>query len=112
MERHDIEVNRGDTWDGKRFRIDINGAALPVGTTIRMDIRENDPTGPVIKSVSTGAGITLSYGTTYCYVDIDSFVVEFSAGVFYYDIEFNMDGRIKTYIGGKFTVIQDTTRDG
>ena len=112
MVTKDIEVFKGDTWDGLEIQAVVNGSKLPDATTAKIEIRKDGKTGLVVKTLVSGTDIVVSQETSYTKILINPFIVELIVGMYYYDLELTMEGRIKTYLGGTFTVIQDTTQHG
>lgn len=110
-----FELLKGDTWDGLELHVSIQPALpapsepLPVLTTIVCQFRQDSKTGDLLKTITSLMGITVTDETTYSKVVIDSFDMDFQVGQVFYDMEFNMDGNIKTLIGGIITILQDVT---
>lgn len=102
-------LNKGDTFNGLQFTLSVNGVAKDLtGVGIDCWFRYGNASGDVVKKNTVGAGITLVDAVAGIF-KIDPFVVSFSPGVYYYDVEFNFAGTIKTYVGGNFKVIQTVT---
>ena len=101
---------KGDTYDTVQFRLSINDVAEDLTNyAIRCMFRENTKQGILVKDISIGSGITLVDAVNGLF-NIDAFAMTFDAGGYFYDIEFtDGNGRIKTYLKGQLTVIQDIT---
>jgi len=111
MGTYDILAIHGDTYTGVQFTIYSNSSPLNLsGAAIRMYIRKASKQGTIIKKLAIGTGITITNGAGGQF-QIDSFLIDFPAWMYYYDIEFTISGIISTYIQGKFEVLQDVTTD-
>jgi hypothetical protein len=101
---------RGDTFDGILFTITVN--AIPADLTnahIKMDLRLT-PLGIVADTFSDGSGITISGTPTDGKFTFDAQVISIAAANYYYDIEITFsNGVIKTYIGGRWNILQDVS---
>ena len=103
---------KNDTFSSVEFEYQ-NEAGTPLditGATIRVQFRNNNKKGHVVKDITDGNGITatdLSIGK----FQIDKFTpIDFEAGNYYYDVQTTFsNGDVKTYVGGTFRVIQDVT---
>lgn len=106
------DVVRGDTVKAQVFHVSINAADKDLtNTTITCEFRKSKKTGSLALAISDGDGITKSATPTDGTFTVDAFSTSnFSEGTYYYDIQFNDNGVIKTYIMGTIKVIQDTTQ--
>lgn len=103
------EQLRGDTFPGVSFTVSVNGSPKNLtNTEIKIEFRFKVKRGKLIKTLTVGSGITKldAVNGVFC---IDSFVVDFEEGVYYYDIQFKDGAVIKTYIGGIWVIDQDVT---
>jgi hypothetical protein len=102
---------KGDTFDGVLFTVKVNTVALDLTSAhIDMDLRL-EPLGIVAKTFSEGAGITITDASNGKF-RIDSQIIDISAGLYYYDIEITLsNGVVKTYVGGRWKILQDVTYD-
>jgi hypothetical protein len=104
------QYKKGDTFDGKNFEIIINGSPKNLtATTIKCEIRYGQKTGPVVKSLTVGSGFTKTDAVAGKF-NMGAFVVDFKAGPYFLDIEFNDSGVIKTYYEEQWEVLQDVTQ--
>jgi hypothetical protein len=100
---------KGDTFDGVEFEIIVNGTAKDLTNTgIKIYFRRESKTGAVQKQIANGTGITKTDAANGVF-EIDAFTVDFPAGTYYYDIQFNDSGVINTYVGGYWNILQDVT---
>lgn len=99
---------KGDTWNVTNFTINVNDNPKDLtSATIAMKIRDRN--GILLKSLSTGSGLTITDATAGKF-KIDAQVLDISIGTHKYDIEITFpDGTVKTWIAGKITIIQDMT---
>jgi hypothetical protein len=113
METYTIPAHtKGDTFDGLEFEVLINSVAKDfTDTDITCQFRLGSKTGEVKKSLSVGSGFTKTDPTNGKFT-MDAFDVDFDAGVYYYDVQFDDAGVIKTYFGGTWTINQDVTDNG
>jgi len=102
---------RGDTFEAVNFEIKINDVAVDLSDTIiRMQLRKEY--GGIIALNLTSvdnAGLTITDAVDGLF-KIDEQVINIEAGNYLYDIQFNFDGEIKTYISGNFVITNDVTR--
>jgi hypothetical protein len=110
-----IKINdqyKGDTYDGIQFTIlntEDNSPIDLTGVSIRSQFRFGSKTGGIQKEITNGDGITLSDAVNGVF-SIDSFLVDWAADFYYYDIEITFpNGIVRTYIQGNIKVIQDVT---
>ena len=100
---------KGDTFSGVEFEVIVNANPKDLTNTgIKVYFRRESKTGAVQKSIANGTGITKSDPTNGIF-QIDPFTVDFPAGTYYYDIQFNDSGVINTYVGGYWNILQDVT---
>ena len=105
-------IIKGDTFKDLQFTLKINSVVEDLTDySIACKFRKNAKTGKEVKSLTVGAGITITDAVNGIF-KIDAFDLDatFIAGTYYYDIEFtNGSGEIDTYINGTTKVIQDVT---
>ncbi|SEH05268.1 hypothetical protein [Candidatus Venteria ishoeyi] len=103
---------KGDTFAGIQFTILNTTDSTPIdltGVAIKTQFRKHSKTGKVVKEIETENGITITNAVNGVF-KFNAFVIDWSAGVYYYDIEFTFsDGTIVTYLEGTLTIIQDVT---
>jgi hypothetical protein len=101
---------KGDTFNGVQFTVTVNAVPLDLTAAhIKMDLRLT-PLGVVAESFSDGAGITIAVNPATGVFKFDAQVVNIPAATYYYDIEITLsNGVIKTYVGGRWTILQDIT---
>jgi len=103
-------IIKGDTFKDLQFTITVNAAPLDLtGYTIECKFRKSSKTGTIAKSIDTTSGITLTTPASGIF-KIDAFTCDFTAGTYYYDIEFtSTTGVINTYVSGQMKIEQDVT---
>jgi hypothetical protein len=102
---------KSDTFEAVNFEINVD--TIPVDltdTTIRMQLRKEygGVVGLSLTSVaSAGITITDAVNGLFC---INQQIINIPAFNYIYDIEFDFDGIVKTYISGNFLILNDVTR--
>jgi len=103
---------RGDTFDGIKFTVNVNSAVVDLtDAVITMNMRLT-PLGTIAKSFTTvnSGGLTILSPATAGEFQIDAQVIDITADEYVYDIQIVFgNGEIKTYVGGRWEVIQDVT---
>jgi high-affinity nickel permease len=103
---------KGDTFGGVQFTLTNTTVSSPIdltGSTIECKFRKTSPTGILVKTISDGSGITIVDAVNGIF-KIDAFDVDFSANIYYYDIQItDATNIIITYVRGTLTVTQDIT---
>ena len=103
---------KGDTFNGKTFTVTLNAVALNLTSAIiNMDMRLT-PTGTVVKSFTSvgSGGITINANPVLGKFTLDAQLIDIAVGEYWYDIEIELSsGVVKTYIGGRWTILQDIT---
>ena len=113
----DLNAKLDDTFEGQQFQFENadGGYTSLVGASIRCQFRYLNKTGDLQKTITDGAGITITDAVNATIV-IDPFdVLEdpdgWKAQNYWYDIEITyVDGTITTWIEGLFQVSQDVTK--
>ena len=113
MARYDFSnAVKGDTFDGVLFTLTLNGVAIDLtGATIIMDLRLTK-TGTSVKRFTSVADehITISATPTDGTFTFNDQIIDVDAADYFYDIQITFaDDTVKTYIYGRWTVIQDVT---
>jgi len=83
--------------------------------TAKCQFRKDNEKGTLVKELTTavdgGLEITDAAGGV---LTMEGFVIDWTAGIYYYDIEFTFTSGVatvvKTYIRGTITVVQDVTK--
>jgi len=106
---YNINVKQGDTWNGRQIVISKNGAPLDLtGATITLQVRLTRLTTPVL-TLATPTQITIDAPLLGAFT-VQPVIVDAAAGAYQYDIQIVwLSGVVKTYIGGQFTIYEDTT---
>lgn len=102
---------RGDTFNQVPFEIKINDVVVNLtDTTIRMQLRK-EYGGVVALSLTSvaNAGITITDAVNGLF-KINEQIINIDACNYLYDIQFDFDGEIKTYVSGNFLITNDVTR--
>jgi hypothetical protein len=103
-------TTKGDTFPGTNFTVELNGAPLNLtGYSITLWFRSGSQTGPIVKQLAIGTGITITNAAAGQF-SINPFIVDMPVGQTYYDIQFQTGPTIKTYIYGTLEVLQDVTQ--
>ena len=107
------ELVRGDTFEAFPFKFNINGTDVDFSdpdNTAKVQFRLGGQKGKVYHEATIGDGLTAN-DPAVGWIKINEFqTATWPAGVYYYDVELNLNGKVKTYIGGTISkVIQDTT---
>jgi hypothetical protein len=102
---------KSDTFEAVNFEINVD--TIPVDltdTTIRMQLRKEygGVVGLSLTSVAN-AGITITDAVNGLF-RINQQIINIPAFNYIYDIEFDFDGIVKTYISGNFLILNDVTR--
>lgn len=102
---------KGDTFEAVNFEIKIDNVVVDLtDTIIRMQLRK-EYGGVVALSLTSvaNAGITITDAVNGLF-KINEQVINADAYNYIYDIQFDFDGVIKTYISGNFLIKNDVTR--
>lgn len=103
-------AQRGDTFDEVPFEILID--AVPLDLTdaiIKMQVKKDACASAVLSLTSVGnAGITITNAINGQF-KINEQIINIHACNYRYDIQIEIDGEIKTYVGGLFQVINTIT---
>lgn len=104
------DVISGDDFIGTTVTMqDADGDPIDLSSAqIRIAFRKDKNTGPVVKSISVGSGITLTDAVNGIF-QIDAFTCTFGAGTYYHDWHFVLAGANKTLIRGTLEVVRDIT---
>jgi len=102
----------GDTSNDVRFELTEEDGTTPInltGVTFLMQIKSRNY-GVMAKELTGASGITIVDAVGGIF-NMNSFVVDFSAGKYVYDIQLTFpSGVVKTYLRGQFNVVQDISR--
>jgi len=107
----DFKHKKGDTFEAVNFEVKINYTPLDfTGGVIRMQLRK-EYGGLVALSLTSvaNAGITITDAVNGLF-KINQQIIDIAAFNYIYDIEFDYDGLVKTYVDGKFIITNDVTR--
>lgn len=101
---------KGDTFKGCRFTVNVNNAPLNLtDCQIRMHLRTN-PLHTAKYELSTTNGKIAIIDAENGIFEIPEQIIDIPAGYYYYDIEIIfLNGIVKTYINGRFEILQDIT---
>ena len=111
MNQLNFQHIKSDTFDEVDFQIKINDVEVDLtDTVIRMQLRKEygGVVGLSLTSVGS-AGITITDAVNGLF-KINTQIINIPAFNYIYDIEFNFDGEVKTYISGNFLIRNDVTR--
>lgn len=108
----DINVKRGDTYDGCVFTIEYEDhTPLDLtGASILMQIKKSaSDDEPVLEFTDTD-GITITDAINGEF-QIDEVIIDILPKIYQYDIQVTLsNGKVKTFVEGKFTVNSDISR--
>lgn len=102
---------KSDTFEAVNFEINIDTVPVDLSDTIiRMQLRKEygGVVGLSLTSVAD-AGITITDAVNGLF-RINQQIINIPAFNYIYDIEFDFDGVVKTYISGNFLIKNDVTR--
>ena len=92
-------TKQGDTVNAVTMYLYVNDAPKDLtGAAINIWFRKNSQQGDVVRKMSINKGISIVDAMSGAFM-INKFTA-FPAGTYYYDIEFNFSGTIKTYVSG------------
>jgi hypothetical protein len=102
---------KGDTFEAVDFELKINDVEVDLtDTIIRMQVRQNYGAAIVLNFTSVDdEGITITDAVNGLF-KINQQIIDIPAFNYIYDIQFDFDGEIKTYISGNFVITNDVTR--
>ena len=102
---------KADTFEAVNFEINVDDVPVDLSdTTIRMQLRKEYGGVVGLSLTSVGnAGITITDAANGLF-KINTQIINIPAFNYIYDIEFNFDGEVKTYISGNFLIRNDVTR--
>lgn len=100
---------KGDTFPGVSFTIEIDDTPLDLSSSIiRMIVRDCNGINTLDLSNST-SGITITDAPGGIFA-VDEQIIDINPGAYSYDIQITLsDGRVKTWISGKWVITQDVT---
>lgn len=106
------DVLRGDSFGEKNVTISSDTGPIDLTSVlIKCQFRLNTKIGALAKEITQESGIDI-YDPTNGNFRIESFIVDWSHGLYYYDVQFTfIDGKVITYFGGHVKVIQDVTQN-
>ena len=105
-------VLRGDTFYQYPFQIVIDGTPLNLtGAVIKMDIKKDVHSNPALSLTSVGSnGISITNAINGQF-SIEEQIFTIPAFSYQYDIQITLsNGKVKTYIGGIFQVVDTITQ--
>jgi len=111
MGTQDFTHLKGDTFKAHRFTFTLSGGSSFdfTGATVKIQLKKFYGDQARL-SLSLGNGLTMLNNTsTILDFEIDEQIIDLLPFEYIYDIEINMDGVIKTWLGGKFKIIDTVT---
>jgi len=110
VEFPNIEHYKGDTFRAIPMQIKFNGIAIDITNyIITMQLKKEIGGVPYLTLSSiANAGITIVNGIIGIF-EINEQIIDIKSGTYIYDIEFNDNNIIDTYIRGSFNIIGDVT---
>ena len=98
-----LDVIKSNSFGAKTVTIDVDITNI----TLHVQFRKEQKQGKLLRDCTEGDGITVVNSSTFI---IDDFIVDFQIGTIYYDCKFTyQSGKVKSYFGGTFNVIQNVT---
>jgi hypothetical protein len=106
------DVIKGDSFGVKDISIKNGTTSIDLtGVLIKCQFRQKIKNGVLVKEISEATGIDI-YDAVNGLFRVDDFLVNWDSDIYYYDFQFTFtDGKVKTYFGGFFKVIQDVTQN-
>ena len=106
------QIRRGTTSKVQPFTYkDKNNDPINISSaTLFVEFRKDCATGTVVKTISLGSGISFTTDGTDGKFQFDAFLLEWSAGRYFYDIKSVISGINDIYIKGERVVIQNVTQ--
>ena len=106
------QIRRGTTSKVLPFAYkDKNGDPIDISNaTLFVEFRKDCDTGVVVKTITLGSGISFITDGTDGKFEFDAFLLEWSAGRYFYDIKSIISGVNDIYIKGTRIVIQNVTQ--
>lgn len=97
-------------WDGVDYVVTLTRTYIDLtGCSLLMQLRQKAYITPVL-SLTDGAGLTITDAAMGQF-SIDEQVIELPAYIYLYDIQVTFPtGKVKTYIYGTFTIVEDVSR--
>jgi hypothetical protein len=112
MGTQDFTHLKGDTFKAHRFTFTLSNSSIYdfTGATVKIQLKKmyGDQSRLTFDSVTGGITI-LNNTSTILDFEIDEQKIDILAFDYIYDIEINMDGVVKTWLGGNFTIIDTVT---
>jgi hypothetical protein len=100
---------KGNTFNGITFTMLLNNVGMDLThCTIKSMFREGGKNGTSVKTITNGAGITITDAVNGIFT-IDPFTVNFDIGTYVYDIQMTFIDKVETYINGNIVVITSIT---
>lgn len=105
-----MEHYKGDTFRAVPMQFKLNGVVVDITNyIIKMQLKKEADGVPYLTLSSVdNAGITIVDGIAGVF-EINEQIINIKSGTYIYDIEFDDNGTIDTYIRGSFNVIGDIT---
>jgi hypothetical protein len=114
--RYDFQpVTRGDTFNGTNFTILVNDVALDLtDALIEMDLKLTPDATTSAKTFTSdnNGGITIDADPTTGKFTVDAGIMDetIAVGNYYYAIGITLSNNVvKTYVGGRWNILQDVT---
>jgi len=98
-----LDVIKYNSFGAKTVTIDVDLSTI----TLHVQFRKDQKQGKLLRDATEGDGITVVSSSEFI---IDDFIVDFQVGTIYYDCKFTYaNGKVKSYFGGTFNVVQNVT---
>ena len=105
-----LEHYRGDTFDAVEFEVKIDGIAVDLTDyAIKMQLRENYNKDIALELSLDNNKLALIDAINGKFNIVEQ-IIDIDGGIYLYDIEFNNNGVIDTFVKGNFEIIEDVTR--
>lgn len=103
---------RGNTYDGTVFTVTLNGVARDLtGASIKMSLKTGkDVTASVLDLTTANGKITIDSPNTLGKFRVPPQIITVPPAIYFYDIQITFsDLTVKTYVEGRWQIIQNVT---
>lgn len=110
MTKYNIpDITKGNTFVGVKFQMKIDGVASSLaGYSLQTYFRKGGSRGDVVKKIKNGSGISITDSAAGKF-EFDAFIVDWEPGKYYYDVLFEKNGVLATYVSGTWNVLENIT---
>jgi len=107
MASYNFSHIKGDTYDGARFTVTVNGTLLDLtGAHILCQFRKDSDSDPIL-TWTDGAGITIISAGVF---EFDAQIIDIPVDQYEFDVQITtFVGVVKTYIRGILTITKESS---